>query len=46
MMSGINVSEIVPDIDRDKTPASLRTIAMPSDTNPNGDIFGGWILSQ
>lgn len=24
----------------------LRTMAMPSDTNPNGDIFGGWILSQ
>lgn len=25
---------------------SLRTIAMPADANPNGDIFGGWILSQ
>ncbi len=24
----------------------LRTIAMPRDCNPNGDIFGGWILSQ
>lgn len=24
----------------------LRTIAMPADTNPNGDIFGGWLLSQ
>ncbi|WP_108649940.1 acyl-CoA thioester hydrolase YciA [Dongshaea marina] len=24
----------------------LRTIAMPADTNPNGDIFGGWIMSQ
>lgn len=24
----------------------LRTVAMPADTNPNGDIFGGWILSQ
>jgi len=24
----------------------LRTQAMPADTNPNGDIFGGWILSQ
>ena len=33
-------------IDRKATPASLRTIAMPADTNPNGDIFGGWILSQ
>ena len=25
---------------------ALRTIAMPGDTNPNGDIFGGWILAQ
>ena len=25
---------------------SLRTLAMPADTNPNGDIFGGWILAQ
>jgi len=25
---------------------SLRTLAMPGDTNPNGDIFGGWLLSQ
>lgn len=24
----------------------LRTIAMPADTNPNGDMFGGWILAQ
>jgi acyl-CoA thioesterase YciA len=24
----------------------LRTLAMPKDTNPRGDIFGGWILSQ
>ena len=34
------------DIDRRNTAASLRSIAMPADTNPNGDIFGGWILSQ
>jgi len=25
---------------------SLRAIAMPADANPNGDIFGGWLLSQ
>ena len=25
---------------------ALRTIAMPADANPNGDIFGGWVLSQ
>jgi len=24
----------------------LRTLAMPTDTNPQGDIFGGWIMSQ
>ena len=34
------------DIDRNATTVALRTIAMPADTNPNGDIFGGWILSQ
>ena len=26
--------------------AELRTVAMPADTNPYGDIFGGWLLSQ
>ena len=25
---------------------ALQTIAMPRDTNANGDIFGGWLLSQ
>lgn len=25
---------------------SLQTIAMPADTNWNGDIFGGWLMSQ
>ena len=24
----------------------IRTLAMPADTNHNGDIFGGWLLSQ
>ncbi|MBN9507912.1 MAG: acyl-CoA thioesterase [Alphaproteobacteria bacterium] len=24
----------------------IRTIAMPADTNPNGDIFGGWLMAQ
>lgn len=23
-----------------------RTMAMPADTNPAGDIFGGWVLAQ
>jgi acyl-CoA thioesterase YciA len=25
---------------------ALQVIAMPRDTNANGDIFGGWLLSQ
>lgn len=25
---------------------AIRTIAMPRDTNANGDIFGGWLVSQ
>ncbi|MBY0429691.1 MAG: acyl-CoA thioesterase [Rhodospirillales bacterium] len=25
---------------------AIRTMAMPADTNPSGDIFGGWLMSQ
>ena len=25
---------------------TIRTLAMPADTNPAGDIFGGWVVSQ
>ena len=25
---------------------TIRTVAMPADANANGDIFGGWVLSQ
>jgi len=35
--------------DRDQEPVgelSIRTLAMPADANPSGDIFGGWVLSQ
>lgn len=28
------------------TPPLVRVIAMPADANPNGDIFGGWLLAQ
>ncbi len=24
----------------------IQTVAMPADTNPSGDIFGGWLLAQ
>lgn len=36
-------------IDEDPRPSgelALQTLAMPRDTNSNGDIFGGWLMSQ
>ena len=38
-----------PQIDRLEPPTSaplIRVMAMPADANPNGDIFGGWLLAQ
>ena len=29
-----------------KQDPAIRTIAMPADTNPAGDIFGGWLMAQ
>ena len=29
-----------------KQDPAIRTIAMPADTNPAGDIFGGWFMAQ
>ncbi len=37
------------DDDSEPTPTgelALQTLAMPRDTNANGDIFGGWLVSQ
>src|SRR5210317_2474415 len=37
------------DLDTNPTPQgdlSLQAVAMPADTNPHGDIFGGWLMSQ
>src|SRR5213075_1408232 len=34
------------DVDQPKGELVIQTIAMPRDTNPNGDIFGGWLTSQ
>jgi acyl-CoA thioesterase YciA len=36
-----DIVEVPPDAD-----PAIRTIAMPADTNPHGDIFGGWLLCQ
>ena len=37
------IEDLAPD---HNTVPVIRTIAMPSDTNPAGDIFGGWLMSQ
>src|ERR1700686_2067803 len=34
------------DVDQPKGELVIQTIAMPKDTNPSGDIFGGWLMSQ
>ena len=39
------MSESSPRVKPTGDPA-IRTLAMPADTNPNGDIFGGWLLAQ
>lgn len=31
---------------KEKGVLTLQTLAMPADTNANGDIFGGWLVSQ
>ena len=38
------MSETPPDLPHGEL--TVRLIAMPADTNANGDIFGGWVLSQ
>jgi acyl-CoA thioesterase YciA len=35
-----------PDLEQPHGEPTVRLIAMPADTNANGDIFGGWVLSQ
>ncbi len=49
--TSIDQPEAVTEAPRESAPSPsgdllLRTSAMPADTNSNGDIFGGWILSQ
>jgi acyl-CoA thioesterase YciA len=38
--------DVVGDKDEDRGEPAVRTLAMPADTNPSGDIFGGWVLAQ
>ncbi len=37
------MSDPIPSTERQP---AVRTLAMPADTNPSGDIFGGWLMSQ
>lgn len=39
------MAELTTSLPTDREPV-IRIIPMPKDTNPNGDIFGGWIMSQ
>jgi acyl-CoA thioesterase YciA len=36
----------MPDLCPETGEPVIRTIAMPADTNPSGDIFGGWLMAQ
>ena len=35
-----------PELSRPRGEPAIRTIAMPADANPAGDIFGGWLMAQ
>lgn len=37
---------MITDSTEPKGALTIRTLAMPADTNPAGDIFGGWVMSQ
>ena len=37
---------MIPTSTEPKGALTIRTLAMPADTNPAGDIFGGWVMSQ
>src|ERR687896_1168050 len=38
--------DVVEERVKDRGEPAVRTLAMPADTNPSGDIFGGWVLAQ
>ena len=40
------MTEIAATTDHPQGELTVRLIAMPADTTANGDIFGGWVLSQ
>ena len=40
------LSPQLPTVDEPRGELTVRLVAMPANTNANGDIFGGWVLSQ
>jgi acyl-CoA thioesterase YciA len=38
--------DVVEPSDVERGEPAVRTLAMPADTNPSGDIFGGWVIAQ
>jgi acyl-CoA thioesterase YciA len=38
--------DVVEPDDAERGEPAVRTLAMPADTNPSGDIFGGWVIAQ
>ncbi|MBT4763175.1 MAG: acyl-CoA thioesterase [Bdellovibrionaceae bacterium] len=40
------MSEVKSESETPKGDLAIRVLAMPENTNPAGDIFGGWVLSQ
>jgi len=41
-----NVADHSEPQDQPRGEMQTRTLAMPADANPSGDIFGGWVLAQ
>ena len=46
MTSQNSADSTVSDDDLPRGELAIRTLAMPADTNPSGDIFGGWVMAQ
>jgi acyl-CoA thioesterase YciA len=38
--------DVVEEHEIERGEPAVRSLAMPADTNPSGDIFGGWVMAQ
>lgn len=46
MIGGMSTAADSPAPEQPEGEIVIRTIAQPADTNANGDVFGGWLMSQ